>query len=142
MDQGLNGKEDGDAILWSTGGNIRQLCASGHHCQCCLHCPGHLYEATEAEKGGGGSSRTVVSALEQCPSAHCCLFVQVAGKAQHPGALSPSLFTNIAHADFFLFPKVKNHLDDITLTQDTLKSTWERAIRTLNTKEFAAAYRR
>jgi hypothetical protein len=34
---------------------------------------------------------------------------------------------------------VKDHLDDITLTQDTLKSTLERAIRTLNTKEFAAA---
>jgi hypothetical protein len=33
---------------------------------------------------------------------------------------------------------VKDHLDDITLTQDTLKSTWERAIRTLKT---AAAYR-
>jgi hypothetical protein len=37
---------------------------------------------------------------------------------------------------------VKDHLDDITLTQDTLKSTWEQAIRTLNTEEFAAAYRR
>jgi hypothetical protein len=49
---------------------------------------------------------------------------------------------NIAHADFVLFPKVKDHLDDITLTQDTLKSTWERTIRTLNTIEFAAAYRR
>jgi hypothetical protein len=36
---------------------------------------------------------------------------------------------------------VKYHLDDITMTQDTLKSTLERAIRTLNTKEFAAAYR-
>jgi hypothetical protein len=48
---------------------------------------------------------------------------------------------NKAHADFVLFPKVKDHLDDITLTQDTLKSTWEQAIRTLNTKEFAAAYR-
>jgi hypothetical protein len=31
---------------------------------------------------------------------------------------------NIAHADFVLFPKVKDHLDDITLTQNTLKSTW------------------
>jgi hypothetical protein len=41
-----------------------------------------------------------------------------------------------------LFPKVKDHLDDITLTQDTLKSTWERAIRTVNTEEFTAAYRR
>jgi hypothetical protein len=49
---------------------------------------------------------------------------------------------NIAYADFVLFPKVKDHLDDITLIQDTLKSTWERVIRTLNTKEFAAAYRR
>jgi hypothetical protein len=37
----------------------------------------HLYEATEAEKVGGSSSRTVVSALEQCPSAR--VFVQVAG---------------------------------------------------------------
>jgi hypothetical protein len=48
---------------------------------------------------------------------------------------------NIANADFVLFPKVKDHLDDITLTQNTLKSTWERAISTLSTKEFAAAYR-
>jgi hypothetical protein len=37
---------------------------------------------------------------------------------------------------------VKDHLDDITLTQDTLKSTWERAIRTVNTEEFTTAYRR
>jgi hypothetical protein len=48
---------------------------------------------------------------------------------------------NITYADFVLFPKVKDHLDDITLAQDTLKSTLERAIRTLNTEEFAAAYR-
>jgi hypothetical protein len=47
---------------------------------------------------------------------------------------------NIARADFVLFPTVKDHLDVITLTQDTLKSTWERAIRTVSTKEFAAAY--
>jgi hypothetical protein len=46
---------------------------------------------------------------------------------------------NIAYADFVLFPKMKDHLDDITLTQDTLKSTWEQAIRTLNTA--AANYR-
>jgi hypothetical protein len=41
----------------------------------------------------------------------------------------------------FFSTKVKDHLNDITLTKDTLKSTWERASRTLNTKEFAAAYR-
>jgi hypothetical protein len=46
---------------------------------------------------------------------------------------------NKAYTDFVLFPKVKNHLDDITLTQDTLKSTLERAIRPFNTKQFAAA---
>jgi hypothetical protein len=48
---------------------------------------------------------------------------------------------NISYADFDLFPKVKDHLEDITLTQDTLKSTLERAIRTLITEELAAAYR-
>jgi hypothetical protein len=48
---------------------------------------------------------------------------------------------NIPYADFVLCPKVKDHLDDITLTQDILKSTWEQAIRTLNTAAAAAAYR-
>jgi hypothetical protein len=67
----------------------------------------------------------------------------VASEAQHPGALSPLLYSpNEAYADFVLFPKGKDHLDDITLTHDTLKSTWERAIRTLSTEEFAAAYHR
>jgi hypothetical protein len=37
---------------------------------------------------------------------------------------------------------VKDHLDDITLTQETLNSTLEMAIRTLNTEEFAAPNRR
>jgi hypothetical protein len=46
---------------------------------------------------------------------------------------------NIAQADFVLFPKVKDHLDDIILAQDTLKSTWEQAIRTVNTEEFTAS---
>jgi hypothetical protein len=45
-------------------------------------------------------------------------------------------------ADFFLFPEVKQHLANVTLTQDTFRSTWERAIRTIATDEFAAAYRR
>jgi hypothetical protein len=37
---------------------------------------------------------------------------------------------------------VKDHLKSITLTQDTFKSTLERAIRISTTEEFAAAYRR
>jgi [histone H3]-lysine36 N-dimethyltransferase SETMAR len=54
----------------------------------------------------------------------------------------PPYSPDLAPADFFLFPKVKEHLADITLTQDTLRSTWERAIRTITAEGFAAAYRR
>jgi hypothetical protein len=43
---------------------------------------------------------------------------------------------------FFLFPEVKQHLANVTLTLDTFRSSWERAIRTITTDEFAAAYRR
>jgi hypothetical protein len=50
-------------------------------------------------------------------------------------------YTLLPYADFVLSPQVKDHLDDITLTQDTLKSTLGHTIRTLNTKEFAATYR-
>jgi hypothetical protein len=45
-------------------------------------------------------------------------------------------------ADFFLFPEVKQHLANVTLTQDTFRSSWERAISTITTDEFSAAYRR
>jgi hypothetical protein len=115
------------------GGNIHQLCASGHHCQCCLHCPGHFYEATEAEKGGVDSSNTVVSALEYCPVQIAAFLCKWPAK-HNMQVLSHHCYSpNIAHADFVLFPKVKDHLDDITLTHDTYKNTWERAIRTLNT---------
>jgi hypothetical protein len=31
-------------------------------------------------------------------------------------------------ADFLLFPEVKQHLANITLTLDTFRSSWERAI--------------
>jgi hypothetical protein len=45
-------------------------------------------------------------------------------------------------ADFFLFPEVKQHLANVTLTLDIFRSSWEWAIRTITTDEFAAAYRR
>jgi hypothetical protein len=45
-------------------------------------------------------------------------------------------------ANFLLFPKVKEQLPDITLPQDTFKSSLERAIRTISTEKFAAACRR
>jgi [histone H3]-lysine36 N-dimethyltransferase SETMAR len=113
-------------------------------CQCCQHCqdPSHLCKAAEAEKGDD-SGGTVVSALGQCSSAHrrrCASWWLIKHNIQvlpHP-PYSPDL----APADFFLFPKVKEHLADITLTQDTIRSTWERAISTITAEELAAAYRR
>jgi hypothetical protein len=81
------------------------MCASVHHWPCCLHSLGHLYDVTEAEMGSGGSSRTVVSALEQCPSAHWRLCVRVASAAQHPGALSPLLITKYNICRLCSFPK-------------------------------------
>jgi hypothetical protein len=41
-----------------------------------------------------------------------------------------------------MFPEVKQHLANVTLTQDTFRSSWERAIRTITTDEFVAAYSR
>jgi hypothetical protein len=35
---------------------------------------------------------------------------------------------------------VKQHLANVTLTQDNYRSSWERAIKTITTDEFAAAY--
>jgi hypothetical protein len=48
---------------------------------------------------------------------------------------------DLSPADFALIPKVKDQLADITLTQGTFNSKLERAIRTIATEEFAAAYR-
>jgi hypothetical protein len=90
------------------------------------------------QKRGFGSSRTVVSVPDQCPSAHCRSLCEWPAKHNIQVLSHHRYSPNIAYADFVLFSKVKDHLDDITLTQDTLKSTWERAIRTLKT---AAAYR-
>jgi hypothetical protein len=87
---------------------------------------------TDAEKGGGGSRRTVVSVLEQYPSALCEWPTKHNSQMLSHHCYAP----NIAYVEFILFPKVKDHLDDITLTQDTL----EQAIMTFNTEEFAAAY--
>jgi hypothetical protein len=45
-------------------------------------------------------------------------------------------------ADFFSLPRSETaHLANVTLTQDTFRSSWERASRTITTDEFAAAYR-
>ena len=49
---------------------------------------------------------------------------------------------DLAPADFFLFPKVKEQLSGLTLTQDSLKTTWEGVTRSIHREEFAAAFRR
>jgi hypothetical protein len=41
--------------------------------------------------------------------------------------------SDLSPANFFLFPKVKEQWTIITLTQDTFKGNWERAIRTIST---------
>jgi [histone H3]-lysine36 N-dimethyltransferase SETMAR len=54
---------------------------------------------------------------------------------QHP-PYSPDL----APADFFLFPKLKNHLAGKTITAQSFKKEWEGAVRTLSAADFADAF--
>ena len=56
---------------------------------------------------------------------------------QHP-PYSPDL----APAGFFLFPKVKEQLAGITLTQQSFRSTWDRVLTTISAAEFATAFLR
>ena len=52
----------------------------------------------------------------------------------------PPYSPDLAPADFFLFPKVKNDLAGKTLTQDTFRSSWEGAIKKLSKDDFATAF--
>jgi histone-lysine N-methyltransferase SETMAR len=54
---------------------------------------------------------------------------------------NPLYSLDLAPADFFLFPSVKRELTSKTLTQETLKKEWERAVRTLSAADFATAFR-
>jgi hypothetical protein len=49
--------------------------------------------------------------------------------------------SNLASADFFLFPKVKSELAGLSLTQGTFQKTWDGVIQKINEEEFAAAFR-
>jgi hypothetical protein len=53
--------------------------------------------------------------------------------------LHHSYSPDFSPAEFFLFPEVKQHLANVTQTQGTFRSSWERAIRTITTDEFATA---
>ena len=52
----------------------------------------------------------------------------------------PPYSPDLAPADFFLFPKVKNDLAGKTLTQDTFRSSWEGAIKKLSKDDIATAF--
>jgi [histone H3]-lysine36 N-dimethyltransferase SETMAR len=79
----------------------------------------------------------VVVPLGQCAGPHCCEGEGVVRRLNHP-PYSPDL----APADFFLFPKVKEQLSGLQLDQDSLKQTWEGVTKSIAKEEFAAAFRR
>jgi hypothetical protein len=54
----------------------------------------------------------------------------------------PPYSSDLALADFFLFPKVKRELASLTLTKETFKKEWEGATKTLKAADFAMAFRR
>ncbi len=56
-------------------------------------------------------------------------------RLEHP-PYSPDL------ADLFLFRRVKEELAGQSLDEGTLKTTWERAVRSIAVEEFATAFRR
>jgi hypothetical protein len=47
---------------------------------------------------------------------------------------------DLACADFFLFPRVKEQLSGISLNQETLKKNWEGVMQTIAVEEFAPAF--
>jgi len=52
----------------------------------------------------------------------------------------PPYSPDLAPADFFLFRRVKEELAGHTLSQDTIKKTWEGVMRTIAVQEFAVAF--
>ena len=49
---------------------------------------------------------------------------------------------DLAPADFFLFPKVKTVLGGTLIEGDSVRTAWERAVRTIDTGEFLTAFNR
>jgi hypothetical protein len=53
----------------------------------------------------------------------------------------PPYSPGLAHADFFLFPKVKKELAGLTLMRESFKEDWEGVVRTLSAEDFSEAFR-
>jgi histone-lysine N-methyltransferase SETMAR len=54
----------------------------------------------------------------------------------------PPYSPDLTPADFFLFPTIKRQLAGKTLTQETFKTMWAGAARTIAEEDYAAAFRR
>lgn len=54
----------------------------------------------------------------------------------------PPYSPDLAPADFFYFPKMKEMLAGLTLTSESFKRTWERLSRTISEDDFSAAFQR
>jgi histone-lysine N-methyltransferase SETMAR len=53
----------------------------------------------------------------------------------------PPYSPDLAPGDFFLFKRVKEELAGQSLEEGTLKTTWERVVRSIAAEEFATAFR-
>jgi hypothetical protein len=110
----LHGKEDDDTILWSTGANIHQLCASAHHCHILPTLSWASLWRDWSRKGWWRQQQDsgfCAGKMPQCTLPPLCS----SGQVLFHHCYSP----NIAYADFVLFSKVKDHLDIITLIYRT-----------------------
>jgi histone-lysine N-methyltransferase SETMAR len=54
----------------------------------------------------------------------------------------PPYSPDLAPADYFLFPSVKAELAGVSLNQDTFRTGWMRALRTIRKDDYATAFRR
>jgi histone-lysine N-methyltransferase SETMAR len=54
----------------------------------------------------------------------------------------PPYSPDLAPADYFLFPRVKTELAGVSLNQDTFRTGWMRALRTIRKDDYATAFRR
>ncbi len=48
---------------------------------------------------------------------------------------------DLAPADYFLFPRIKRELAGLTMIQDTIKKSWEGAVKSRTVADFAEAFR-
>ncbi len=53
---------------------------------------------------------------------------------------TPTYSSDLAPADYFLFPKLKKELAGINMTQEKFKKEWEGVLRGISREEFAKVF--